>query len=99
MTEKSQECPVCGVSVPHVERHSRYLCEECASQACSEDERPLSFSNVDIFGGFQAAYTDTGEPYGGHVCYVRGVRCWADEYKFGGIVIETRNDDPEVNDV
>ena len=23
-----------------------------------------------------------------HVCYINGVRCWADEYRFGGIIIE-----------
>ncbi len=44
--------------------------------------------------GFQATYADTGEPYDGHVCYVRSIRCWADEYRFGGIVIEVQDSEP-----
>jgi hypothetical protein len=34
-------------------------------------------------------YADTQQPYdGGHDCWIDGIRCYADEHRFGGIVIE-----------
>jgi hypothetical protein len=57
-------------------------------QATDASGRRLEFSNVDATGGFQAFYRETGKPYHDHVCFVRGVRCCADEAHFGGIVIE-----------
>lgn len=88
MPTKTQTCPICQRRVPPVERYPRYLCEGCASEARCRDGRPLAFSNVGIWGGFRAAYADTGEPYEDHLCFVRGIRCWADEARFGGIVIQ-----------
>ena len=58
------------------------------AQATTESGRRLEFSNVDATGGFQAFYSETGEPYPSHVCFVRGVRCVADEAHFGGIVVQ-----------
>jgi len=39
-------------------------------------------------GGFIAEYEDTGESYPSHECYVDGIPCYADEGRFGGIVIQ-----------
>lgn len=83
-----QCCPICSVVVgPHA-RYPRYVCGACAADARSRDGRPLVFFNADVSGGYRAEYADTREPYGSHECYVRGVRCWADEARFGGIVIQ-----------
>jgi len=60
----------------------------CAVKAASADGRVLEFSNVDMSGGFVAHYADTGEEYPSHECFIGGVKCRADEAKFGGIVIE-----------
>ena len=40
-------------------------------------------------GGYAAEYADTGDPYESHECFVDGIECYADEARFGGIVIET----------
>jgi hypothetical protein len=48
----------------------------------------LKFSNVDTTGGFIAHYADTSEVYPSHECYVDGIQCYADEHRFGGIVIQ-----------
>jgi hypothetical protein len=37
-----------------------------------------------------AVVTETGEPYDSHLCLINGVPCYADEARFGGIVIEVR---------
>lgn len=39
-------------------------------------------------GGFVARYADTRECRDSHVCYVDGVKCWADEARFGGVVVQ-----------
>jgi hypothetical protein len=39
-------------------------------------------------GGYSAEYADTGDPYESHECFVDGIACYADETRFGGIVIE-----------
>ena len=44
-------------------------------------------------GGFEGIVTETKEKYESQICYIGGVKCWADEARFGGIVIETMIDD------
>jgi hypothetical protein len=39
-------------------------------------------------GGFVAQYQDTGEERHSHVCFIDGIKCWADEARFGGIVVQ-----------
>ncbi len=85
-----QLCPVCGAAQTPSPRYPRYLCGECAAKSTDESGRPLKFHNESFSGGFQAVYADTGEPRESHVCFVQGIRCWADEARFGGIVIQTQ---------
>jgi hypothetical protein len=55
----------------------------------SAEGRPLAFFNEGLSGGFVPLYADTHQPYeGGHICWIDGIRCCADEHRFGGIVIE-----------
>jgi hypothetical protein len=88
MATETQQCPICLKQVKPNPRYPRYLCRECAAKATAQDGRGLRFSNEGLSGGFVAEYTDTGEPYLGHECFVGGVKCYADEARFGGIVIE-----------
>lgn len=84
---KYHPCPICSKPVPHWGRYPRAVCETCYDKACDAHGRKLSFSNVSIDGGFNAVVTDTQEEYQSHTCYVEGVECWADEARFGGIVL------------
>ena len=84
----TQSCPICSTVVPPNPRYPRYLCERCTRKATSADGRVLSFRNVSLSGGFAAHYADTGDEYASHECFVEGVKCHADEDRFGGIVIE-----------
>ena len=87
----SQPCPICGTAQRPHPRYPRALCPACAALATDESGRPLRFSNVSpLGGGFQAADADTGALRESHLCFVRGVRCWADEARFGGIVIQAQ---------
>ena len=60
----------------------------CFVKAVDENGRSLSFSNVSFSGGFAARYADTREERDSHICYIDGVKCWADEAHMGGIVIQ-----------
>jgi len=82
-----QHCPICSKPILYSERYPRAVCETCYDKACDAHGRKLSFSNVSIDGGFNAVVTDTQEEYQSHTCYVEGVECWADEARFGGIVL------------
>ena len=83
-----QRCPICSTEVLPSLRYPRYVCEECAGKAVAADGRALTFSNLDLAGGFAAHDADTREVYPSHECYIAGVKCYADEARFGGIVIQ-----------
>jgi hypothetical protein len=87
-SDAEQVCPICSKTVRANPRYPRYVCEDCSAKATSADGRALTFSNVSLSGGYAARYADTGEDYPSHDCFIKGVRCHADEARFGGIVIQ-----------
>ncbi|MEP6924096.1 MAG: ADP-ribosylglycohydrolase family protein [Pyrinomonadaceae bacterium] len=94
---EKQFCPICGIEVPPNSRYSHYVCQSCATKACDEDSRPLKFFNTDLSGGFVAKNAETSETkvVDPHICYIEDVRCWADEARMGGIVIQPCPDQKE----
>ncbi|XXX81944.1 recombinase family protein [Sorangium sp. So ce134] len=94
MPDGTHRCPTCGDPVEPWPRYPRAVCGICQHEATDEGGRPLEFFNTDIGGGFAARYADTGEPRDSHACVIRGVRCRADEARFGGIVIEAADGKP-----
>ena len=84
----TRPCPICGEHAPANPRYPRQVCAECAGRAVDEHGRALTFYNQGLSGGFQAQYADTGEWRDGPICYVDGVRCRAEEGRFGGIVVQ-----------
>ena len=89
---ETQKCPICQVEVQTSARYPNYLCNSCASRACDAEKRLLKFYNETLTGGFLAFYTDTGEKYDSHICYIDGVKCWAGEDYYGGIVVRVLKD-------
>jgi len=71
-----------------VGRYPRLLCPACVREATDAGGRSLRFFNTGTGGGFEARHADDGSPHAGHECFVRGVRCRADEHHFGGIVVQ-----------
>lgn len=41
-----------------------------------------------LCGGFYALVRESGRPHPSHECFIRGRRCYADEARFGSIVIQ-----------
>ena len=87
-------CPICGREQPALPLYPDYLCRECVARASTQDGRRLVLVNTSLAGGFAARYADTEElceeATVTHVVYVDGVRCWADESRVGGIVVQPR---------
>ena len=81
-------CPICNAPLKSYTRYPNYVCESCAKKATDEAGRQLRFYNLGMDGGFGASYTDNNEIYPSHTCYIEGIKCYADEHRFGGIVIE-----------
>jgi hypothetical protein len=90
-------CPICGKVGPFDPRYPRCICTECASRATDEKGRGLMFTNESVSGGFIAMYRDTGETSDSHICYVDGLRCWADEAHMGGTVVSIYDREQEEN--
>ncbi|MCS6994085.1 MAG: hypothetical protein NZP74_09685 [Anaerolineales bacterium] len=81
-------CPLCGAPMRFDPRYPRAVCPQCAAQACDSQGHPLDFYNEDMSGGFRAVLRGSGQPYPFHECFIGGVRCYADEARLGGIVIQ-----------
>lgn len=87
---EKQFCPICKTEVQYSQRYPLYVCANCFKKAASVDNRPLSFTNLSLSGGFAAYYADTKEIYDSHVCFIENIECIADEARFGGIVIQVK---------
>jgi hypothetical protein len=81
-------CPICGAPALALVRYPHRLCPACVTEAVDSMGRRLSFGNSDASGGFEARYAEDGSHYDGSDCFVRGVRCRAEENRFGGIVVQ-----------
>lgn len=82
------KCPICGISQPLIERYPNYVCNKCTEEATDENGLSLTFTNEDLSGGFIAFYSKTKEKYNSHICFIRGIKCIADEARFGRIVVQ-----------
>jgi hypothetical protein len=79
-------CPTCAAPVAPLPRHPRALCAPCVLEATDDRGRVVHFHNASMSGGVRAAYEDGGA-YASVTCWVRGVRCRAEEGRFGGVVV------------
>ncbi len=82
-----QRCPICSANVEPNVRYCDYVCFDCCRKAVDETGRSLGFGNESFSGGFVAWYKDTEETRLSNICFIDGVKCWADEAHMGGIVI------------
>ncbi len=86
-----QACFLCGgtIGVP-MEAATRYpkrLCDVCHLELTDAKGRRVQFFNTHFGSGIKGSYVESGEPYARTDCYVRGVRCRAEEKYFRGIVV------------
>ena len=85
----SQTCPICGQEVKANPRYPRYLCRACVERAADANGQQLQFFQSNPDGRYAARYVASGTDYLSHECFVDGTKCWADEARFGGVVVQT----------
>jgi hypothetical protein len=85
------QCPLCGAALTLFERYPRYVCQACAAKTCDASGRRVEFRNLSFTGGCEGYYPDSGEIYPLQDCFIDGRACFADEARFGGIVVQVRN--------
>ena len=88
MNKLEHKCPICQVELRKNPRYPNYICIDCSNKASDISGRRLAFFNLSFSGGYGVSYLDTDEKYDSHICYIENVKCYADEARFGGIVIE-----------
>jgi hypothetical protein len=92
-----QYCPICGTPLPYEPRYPGKLCAACVGRACDAQGRQIRFRNTTALGGgFLAEVEEQGDwqPQADPWCWVDGRRCQAGEHRFGGIVVQTVDDEP-----
>ena len=87
--ENQQKCGICDNFVNASPRYPNYACNSCQVEAVDQDGNRIDFFNRDAFGGFLSVTTVNDEKIEGenHICYIKNIKCCADEGRFGGIVI------------
>lgn len=93
METRDNCCPICNKGLDRYLRYPNYVCHRCVANAVDEYGRRIRFANQSIEGGLVVHYVDTGEIRESNICYISGVRCRADDARFGGIVVQIKDDD------
>ena len=85
-----QQCPICKSKVNSFPRYPNYVCNDCIDKydTLTWNGYPIKFSNEGFFGGFVSQVMGESTTGNVHKCYINGIECWADEARFGGIVIQ-----------
>jgi len=87
-------CPICKNTLEYyTPRYPKAICGNCSnneSNIFDSDGNNVCFANVDITGGFISIHNINGKQIqkSDHECWISGIKCYADEFRFGGIVIQ-----------
>lgn len=86
--KQQQHCPICNRYKKYNSRYPDYVCEKCVNLATDKAGKSIAFYNITNDGhGCQGRYVDSTKLYRGNSCYVKGIRCYAEEAYLGGIVV------------
>lgn len=83
---KNKNCPICDKNMLYFERYPNMICNECVELAVNKNGDSIKFYNIEPTGGFMSIVNEIkGEE---HECYINNRKCYADEARFGGIVVQ-----------
>jgi hypothetical protein len=86
--KNQQHCPVCNTYVKYSSRYPNYVCAKCTVLATDKDGKKVQFYNVTISGnGVQGKYVDEEKLYRSPFCFIKGIKCKAEEAYLGGVVL------------
>lgn len=84
-------CPICNTEVRRLSRYPLSICDTCCSTVKDRSGNPVDFINTHFPGiGFASLHTIDGKVIQkeDNICFANGVKCFAQEARFGGIVIQ-----------
>lgn len=97
-TKFEQYCPNCEQEVDYNPRYPKSLCRRCKELTTDQEGRPVEYFN-EAFGGYGCAGfykgTKQKEKYESDTCFIGSAAYKAQEAKFGGIVINKADLDPD----
>jgi len=85
------KCPICDNTKEYSERYPNSVCNDCVSKALDKDGNVVKFYNTEMFGyGFMSIHYINNKKINreDHECYIDNIKCFAEEARFGGIVIQ-----------
>ena len=85
-----QSCPICSLPMTVIDRYPNRICSSHYGECRDMDGNIVTFENEDLEGGFVSCHVVNGkiEKRSEGYCLVRGQRCYAEEMRLGGIVIQ-----------
>lgn len=90
-------CFICSSNIfnPLSSRYPSIACPSCVEKAVDSNGNIVRFENIDELGGFVSMHYDNNKNLirkdEDHICFINGIACYADEARFGGIVIKPKN--------
>ena len=88
-----QFCSNCKKETGFSQRYPKSICRDCYIDLTSLEGRKVAFFNTEAIGyGCQGYYSDTKqkEKYDSSSCFINGKEFFAEEARFGGIVIQLK---------
>jgi len=79
-------CPTCSNVITKNKKYPTEICDECWYLTKNKNGRDIHFANKGINGRFLSMVGE--KVVNQHQCFVNGIECYADEGKYGGIIIE-----------
>ena len=90
--KQQQHCPTCNRYKKYSSRYPDYVCEKCVALASDKSGKPIVFYNITNDGhGCQGRYLEGGKLYRGNKCFIKDIKCYAEEAYMGGIIIRPIN--------
>jgi len=85
-------CAICKGNIIYHERYPKAICKEHYDECYDNDKNLVYYTNKDEFGGFMSHHKIGKQMVHkeDHECVIRGIPCYANESRFGGIVIQTK---------
>ena len=82
---EESNCPICNNLRFTTSRYPKKICSNCEELTVTENNEKIRFFNIDNTGGFLSIVNNHHGNI--HECYINNIKCYADEARFGGIVI------------
>jgi hypothetical protein len=81
-------CPICSSETMFSQRYPLAVCHKCSNKTATINGDSMSYYNTSPFGGFEGINEKTKIKTTDSLCYIDGHKCYAQEARFGGIVVQ-----------